>query len=86
MTRPDDIPEDVWTVSKEHALDMLGQTQSCSCNSCVETVALSYARAILADRERAEIAATDTITQLLGDPLADSINGYVAAAIRSGKQ
>lgn len=76
MKRPDDIPEDVWKAA-------LACFESDSPDpGCVGTVA----RAILADRERAEIAATDTITQLLGDPLADSINGYVAAAIRSGKQ
>ena len=52
MKRPSDIPQDVWDRATEYALGMLGQTQSCGCESCVETATLSHARAIHAERER----------------------------------
>lgn len=74
--KPADIPQDVWDSAKDLALGMLSQTQSCGCDSCVDTATLSHARAIMAATDRAALIAE---THMLG-------NKHVAAAIRQGSQ
>ncbi len=85
MTRPDDIPADIWDAAdalatrvRDAYLDdddlVLGRPREIA------------ARALIAERERCAAVATGEITTLLGAEFADTITGYVAAAIRKGAQ
>lgn len=90
--RPEDIPEDVWATAAKWAHDLRewadhGNTMATYADhdeyAFTDTIARAILAAKLEEREACVKAATDEITLLLGDQFADTINGYVAATIRS---
>lgn len=89
MSKPEDIPEDVWRTATDEALkfvEWLVPTPAEGAASTEHVLAVSFARAILAERERAAHVAD---THGLDSPDADHCQGCgeeIAAAIRQGSQ
>jgi hypothetical protein len=86
VTKPDDIPQDVWDVARKETGGWMAAGESESNDALVKSVA----RAILAERERCAVVAYAEAVKhcsardgqtLIGHPVGHSI----AAAIRKGE-
>lgn len=90
MSKPDDIPQDVWATAEKMASEYRrwvdhGNTLASLSDHAEAAMADSFARAILAERERCAKVCADEIEQArqLGPHHIPVISG-IAAAIRKG--
>ena len=97
MTKPDDIPQDVWDTASDEALkyvEWIDPPPVDGVASAEHVLAVSFARAILAEHERCAVKCEDQAKIFLspeyatGQPLSSIMERFAceqcAAAIRKG--